>query len=536
MPAHVGLQGNLDPAIVAAGWGPTEPAVRDVLRRGGGNPGGRGGHIFNLGHGVLPETDPETLERVVELVHSTADEPDRAAPQLGRPVRRATRTVGVVVMAYGTPATPEDIEPYYTHIRRGRPPTQEQLDELTERYAAIGGISPLAQRTRAQLEAITAALDDAEPGTFRGATRPEARGTVRRGRGRRRWQPTASTGSSGSCWRRTTPGFSVGQYNERRPPLRPRPDSRTPASSRWSLEPAFVEHQAASVRDRLAALPERTKVVFTAHSLPERVLEGDPYPDQLRASAEAIAERAGLGRWATWSIGWQSAGRTPEPWRGPDILDIIRELAADRAGRRRPRGAPGVHLGPPRGDLRPGHRSRGRRGGGWAGVRPHRRRQRRPAVTHGRPWRNGSRELAGVNPSDHLVIVGGGITGLAAAWEASAATTGAGHGARGREPARRQAPHLDDRRSTTARELRIDEGADAFLARVPDAVRLCHELGLDDELTQPAIGRAKVFSDGELKFLPERHGAGRPTRPGRPGCQRHPRPTTACEPHGPSWS
>ena len=68
MPEHVGLQGNLDPAIVAAGWGPTEPAVLDVLRRGGGNPGGRGGHVFNLGHGVLPETDPETLERVVALV------------------------------------------------------------------------------------------------------------------------------------------------------------------------------------------------------------------------------------------------------------------------------------------------------------------------------------------------------------------------------------------------------------------------------------------------------------------------------------
>ena len=70
VPTGVGLQGNLDPAIVAAGWGPTEAAVLDVLRRGGGNPGGRGGHVFNLGHGVLPETDPETLERVVALVHS----------------------------------------------------------------------------------------------------------------------------------------------------------------------------------------------------------------------------------------------------------------------------------------------------------------------------------------------------------------------------------------------------------------------------------------------------------------------------------
>ena len=71
VPAPTSLQGNLDPAIVAAGWEPTRVAALDVLRRGGGNPGGRGGHVFNLGHGVLPETDPATLERVVELVHST---------------------------------------------------------------------------------------------------------------------------------------------------------------------------------------------------------------------------------------------------------------------------------------------------------------------------------------------------------------------------------------------------------------------------------------------------------------------------------
>lgn len=74
VPESVSLQGNLDPAIVAAGWEPTEAAVLDVLRRGGGNPGGRGGHVFNLGHGVLPETDPATLERVVELVHRTTGE------------------------------------------------------------------------------------------------------------------------------------------------------------------------------------------------------------------------------------------------------------------------------------------------------------------------------------------------------------------------------------------------------------------------------------------------------------------------------
>ena len=83
------------------------------------------------------------------------------------------------------------------------------------------------------------------------------------------------------------------------------------------------------MRDALAALPERTKVLFTAHSLPERALVDDPYPDQLRSVGAARWPSAvGLDRWAGWSLAWQSAGRTPEPWRGPDILEVIRDLAA----------------------------------------------------------------------------------------------------------------------------------------------------------------------------------------------------------------
>ena len=253
----------------------------------------------------------------------------RDRPRDPRTRRRAGAlvTVGVVVMAYGTPASPEDIEPYYTHIRRGRPPTPEQLAELTARYAAIGGISPLAQRTRAQLDGIAAALDDAEPGRF----------VVRLGQ--KHAAPfiedavaeLAAAGVERIVGVVLAPhysGFSVGQYNARAAEAADGAGLQYAGVDSWSLEPAYLDHQAASVRDRLAALPERTKVVFTAHSLPERVLEGDPYPDQLRASAEAIADRVGLGPWATWSIGWQSAGRTPEPWRGPDILEIVRELAA----------------------------------------------------------------------------------------------------------------------------------------------------------------------------------------------------------------
>jgi ferrochelatase len=96
----------------------------------------------------------------------------------------------------------------------------------------------------------------------------------------------------------------------------------------WHLEPAYLAFLTDVVRGGLVGLPERTKVLFTAHSLPERALVDDPYPDQLRASATAVADAAGLDRWAGWSLCWQSAGRTPEPWRGPDILQVLHELAA----------------------------------------------------------------------------------------------------------------------------------------------------------------------------------------------------------------
>jgi ferrochelatase len=96
----------------------------------------------------------------------------------------------------------------------------------------------------------------------------------------------------------------------------------------WHTLDALVEYQSVQVRRCLADLPDRTKVIFTAHSLPERVLQNDPYPQQLRESATAIAERAGLGTSGNWDLGWQSAGATPEPWRGPDLLEIVADLAS----------------------------------------------------------------------------------------------------------------------------------------------------------------------------------------------------------------
>lgn len=233
--------------------------------------------------------------------------------------------LGVVVMAYGTPASPGDVEAYYTHIRRGNPPSPEQLTDLVRRYEAIGGTSPLAERTEAQRAGLAAALEARAPG----------RCTVVLGQ--KHAAPfiedaaaaLLDDGVDAIVGLVLAPHFSrasVGEYQERL--AASGGDVPVRAIDSWHLEPALLAFLAGAVREGLAALPERTKVLFTAHSLPERALVDDPYPDQLRESAAAVAAATGLDRWAGWSLCWQSAGRTPEPWRGPDILDVIRDLAA----------------------------------------------------------------------------------------------------------------------------------------------------------------------------------------------------------------
>jgi ferrochelatase len=107
--------------------------------------------------------------------------------------------------------------------------------------------------------------------------------------------------------------LSVGEYEERA-----RPDVMVRS---WHLEPGLIDALAARVRAACGRATGPVEVLFTAHSLPARVVEmGDPYPDQLRETAEAVAARASVGR---WRLAWQSAGRTPEPWLGPDILEVI---------------------------------------------------------------------------------------------------------------------------------------------------------------------------------------------------------------------
>jgi ferrochelatase len=240
----------------------------------------------------------------------------------------ADRTpLGVVVMAYGTPASPGDIEAYYTHIRRGNAPTPEQLAELTARYEAIGGISPLAARTEAQRASLARALEARTTGAVRVVLGQEHAAPF--------IEDAAATLAAEGIERVVGlvlaphySRFSVGQYQERLAAAAGQHGMRAAGIDSWHLEPAYLAFLTDVVRSGLVGLPERTKVLFTAHSLPERVLVDDPYPDQLHESAAATAEAVGLDRWAGWSVCWQSAGRTPEPWRGPDVLDVLRELAA----------------------------------------------------------------------------------------------------------------------------------------------------------------------------------------------------------------
>ena len=236
--------------------------------------------------------------------------------------------VGVVVMAYGTPAGPGDIEAYYTHVRRGRPPGPELLDDLVRRYAAIGGASPLGARTRAQAGGVAEALERRSPGRYRVEVGykhapPFLEDAV---------EQLLAEGARQLIGLVLAPHFSrasVGEYLGR---LRARaraldPTVEVAAVEDWHLEPAYLDFLAAEVRRGLAGLPPGAKVLFTAHALPRRVVDDDPYVAQVGETAAAVASAAGLAPWTGWAVAWQSAGRTPEPWMGPDVGDVLAALA-----------------------------------------------------------------------------------------------------------------------------------------------------------------------------------------------------------------
>lgn len=230
----------------------------------------------------------------------------------------------VMLMGYGTPRTPADILPFYTDIRRGNPPTCQQLDELTARYEAIGGTSPLAERSEAQRRAMQAALENVAPGEYHVVlgmkhSSPFIEEAV---------DELATKGFRSVVGVVLAPhysAFSVGQYLDRLAAAAAPHEMRVREICSWATEPAFVDFVTADVRAKLTTMPDRTRVLFTAHSLPDRIrATDDPYISELRATAECVATAAGLDN---WGIAWQSAGRTTEPWLGPDILQVIDQLA-----------------------------------------------------------------------------------------------------------------------------------------------------------------------------------------------------------------
>jgi ferrochelatase len=235
-------------------------------------------------------------------------------------------------MAYGTPADRDAIGEFYTDVRRGHPPTKAQLDALIARYDAIGGTSPMNARTTAQIAALQSALDEVEPGRFRtyyGSKHadPNIEAAIER---------AGHDGCDAVVGLVLAPHFSamsVGEYIARAKEAAGERGLRASFLERWHDEPALIDALAARVADALGALsPEeaaKATVVVTAHSLPARVLDtNDPYPDELATTAKLLADRLGLTSWRT---GWQSAGRTGEAWLGPDICEIIDELAGKGA-------------------------------------------------------------------------------------------------------------------------------------------------------------------------------------------------------------
>jgi protoporphyrin/coproporphyrin ferrochelatase len=234
--------------------------------------------------------------------------------------------LGVLVMAYGTPRILDEVLPYYTHIRRGRPPSKEQLEDLTRRYQAIGGVSPLTEITNAQCQGIADALhaDGGRPiKLYQGLkhTYPYIEEAV---------EKMHADGIEEAVCLILAPHYSTMSVASYLKSAQTKADELGgpklyPVKS-WHMQPRFLNLLADRVEEALAKLtrPNDAMVVFSAHSLPEKILAlGDPYPSLLEESGHAVAKMLELPH---YTFAWQSAGQTGEPWLSPDILDKLKLL------------------------------------------------------------------------------------------------------------------------------------------------------------------------------------------------------------------
>jgi len=236
------------------------------------------------------------------------------------------RKTGVLLMAHGTPASLDEMPEYLRLVRGGRPASPELVAEMQHHYEAIGGRSPLTDLTRAQASALGARLGGDVPVSV----------------GMRNWRPfikdalgeLAASGVGRVIGIPMAPQFStlsVQKYiDAAEASMHGLPTDLLfePVRS-FHTHPLLID--AFAERLRAAAPTDGELVVFTAHSLPARVIEaGDSYADEVAATARAVATETGIGR---YEVAYQSAGRTPGPWMGPELDALIRARAA--AGGRR---------------------------------------------------------------------------------------------------------------------------------------------------------------------------------------------------------
>ena len=244
--------------------------------------------------------------------------------------RAGGRSTSVLLLAYGTPETPDQVEPYFRHIRGGRAPSPEAVEHLRHRYELVGGRTPLLDITAGTASALAAALERRAPGEYRVDV------------AMKHWHPyiadvvprLAAEGVGRIVAIVLAPHYSrisIGGYRKYLDEALAQLDAPMDVSfvESWHLHPRFTEMMAGRVREGLEAFGpgDEPCVLFSAHSLPVRIREwNDPYESQLAESCEAVAERLGL---PGWRFAWQSAGSTGEPWLGPDILDYLETLRGD---------------------------------------------------------------------------------------------------------------------------------------------------------------------------------------------------------------
>ncbi|MBC1590892.1 ferrochelatase [Listeria welshimeri] len=239
------------------------------------------------------------------------------------------KKVGLLVMAYGTPYKDEDIERYYTDIRHGHTPSEEMIADLRGRYHAIGGLSPLAKITEAQAygleEVLNKSQEEVEFKTYIGLKHiePFIEDAV---------EAMHKDGIKEAISIVLAPhysSFSVEAYNKRAKDTADKLGGiEIKAINEWYKQPKFINIWAERINETAKQIPADelidTVLIVSAHSLPEKIKQhNDPYPDQLQETADLIFEKVVVPHYA---LGWQSEGKTGEPWLGPDVQDLTRAL------------------------------------------------------------------------------------------------------------------------------------------------------------------------------------------------------------------